>query len=235
MKIFIFNGSYQGKKSLGEYFSNQLSSAFKGEFENSEISYYSLKNSYIQNCRGCSRCFYYHECLLNDDMSKLKNDMLSSDLIILISPVFVHDVSGGMKNFIDRIGYWTHLMKLSGRTCITVSVSSNNGNQFVNDYLRKVSEFLGLSILFDIEIQGVYANPLIIDTYVKECVRRVRKAYRNESFPITDNQEKIFKFNQQKYSKDVKESIEHQYWKKNNMLEFETFKEYYDYCFKCKN
>lgn len=37
------------------------------------------------------------------------------------SPVYMHNVSSGMKNFLDRIAYWSHIFALRGKNAMVIA------------------------------------------------------------------------------------------------------------------
>jgi multimeric flavodoxin WrbA len=74
-------------------------------------------------CRGCRMCFDQREemCSLKDDLLELKAKMSSSDGIILASPVYVQDVSGTVKNWMDRLAHACHRPAFAGKSALLVA------------------------------------------------------------------------------------------------------------------
>lgn len=64
----------------------------------------------IQPCRGCRLCFDRGEnaCPLKDDILRLHGEIISSDCVVLATPVYVNDVSSTMKTLIDRLAFVCH-------------------------------------------------------------------------------------------------------------------------------
>ena len=69
------------------------------------------------------------KCILSDDFRSIAKLMLKSDLIILGSPVYFHDVSGQIKNLIDRTYSLWHERQLKGKRIIPVAVCAESGNE----------------------------------------------------------------------------------------------------------
>ena len=69
-----------------------------------------LSDLRIELCRGCRACFDRGEdhCPHHDDLPTLRDKLLHADGVILSSPVYVNDVSGTMKNVIDRLAFTCH-------------------------------------------------------------------------------------------------------------------------------
>jgi multimeric flavodoxin WrbA len=68
-------------------------------------------------CRGCRVCFDQGEtkCPMKDDLLSIYEKMLASDGLILASPVYVNDVNGIMKNWIDRMAFLCHRPAFAGK------------------------------------------------------------------------------------------------------------------------
>jgi multimeric flavodoxin WrbA len=81
----------------------------------------------IRPCRGCRTCFDRGEdaCPLKDDVARIRSRIEVSDAIMMASPVYVDDVSGLMKNLMDRLAYLCHRPALGGKyACVLASVGS---------------------------------------------------------------------------------------------------------------
>jgi multimeric flavodoxin WrbA len=71
----------------------------------------------VRPCRGCRACFDRGEnaCPLKDDIPFIRSQMDAADALILASPVYVDDVSGLVKNWMDRLAYLCHRPALGGK------------------------------------------------------------------------------------------------------------------------
>jgi multimeric flavodoxin WrbA len=74
-------------------------------------------------CRGCRACFDHGEeaCPLHDDLPLIRSRMDDADALILASPVYVDDVSGLVKNWMDRLAYLSHRPAMGGKYAFTVA------------------------------------------------------------------------------------------------------------------
>jgi NAD(P)H-dependent FMN reductase len=68
-------------------------------------------------CRGCRLCFDRGEehCPLKDDLPSIKAKMDEADGFVVASPVYVNDVNGVAKNWMDRLAYVCHRPALAGK------------------------------------------------------------------------------------------------------------------------
>jgi multimeric flavodoxin WrbA len=120
MKIVTLIGSYRKKGNTARIVEKigvelRIQAAALGE--NMELETVFLGEQNIGFCRGCRACFDRGEerCPLKDDLLPLKARLQVADAIIAASPVYVDDVSGLMKNWIDRMAHLCHRPGLPGK------------------------------------------------------------------------------------------------------------------------
>ncbi|MEM0380208.1 MAG: flavodoxin family protein [Desulfurococcaceae archaeon] len=75
----------------------------------------------IKPCIGClcddeSICRY--PCIIKDDFNKIGEKILESHAIIFVSPIYWYNVSGVLKNFIDRMTCFEHMIFINGRSIV---------------------------------------------------------------------------------------------------------------------
>lgn len=103
MKITVFNGSPRAK--LGN--TNVLVESFLegAKQAGAETEQVYLSKYKINPCRGCKTCWEKTpgRCAQKDDMEKLIAKVISSDVLGFATPVYADNVSGLLKNFIDRL------------------------------------------------------------------------------------------------------------------------------------
>ncbi|HPH94246.1 MAG TPA: NAD(P)H-dependent oxidoreductase [Anaerolineaceae bacterium] len=131
MKILMIIGS--GRRSgnteqIGELLTAHLQQEARQHRVELEVETVYLGQQSFQFCRGCRVCFDRGEalCPLKDGALDLKNRMLAADGIVLASPVYVDDVSGLMKNFIDRMCHMCHRPQLAGKTAYAIATTGSS-------------------------------------------------------------------------------------------------------------
>ncbi len=132
MKIMILTGSYrkQGNTaSAAGILSDALQGADDGEVETIPLAYRD-----VRPCRGCRLCFDEGEgaCPHDDDVLSIRAKMREVDAVIAASPIYVDDVSGTMKTWIDRMAFVCHRPEFGGKCSyfITTSAGSPAGHAF---------------------------------------------------------------------------------------------------------
>jgi multimeric flavodoxin WrbA len=130
MNVLLLNSSYRtnGNTALA------LDSLKGGLLERGiGVDEINLAHKDIRPCRGCRLCFDRGEgsCPLRDDLAQIREAIESHEVTVFASPVYVEDVNGVMKNFIDRMAYNCHRPRFFSRGAFMLTTSgagsSNHG------------------------------------------------------------------------------------------------------------
>lgn len=78
-----------------------------------------------------------------DDISLLENKILSSDIFIVASPVYLHYMSGDLKMILDRLSWWAHTLRLQGKPVVVLSTNGSNGETSVTEPLSEIMTVMG--------------------------------------------------------------------------------------------
>jgi putative NADPH-quinone reductase/putative sterol carrier protein len=103
-KIVVFDGGPRNTKfSKTTFMVNHFCRGAKSA--GADIEYVKLKDMKINPCTGCYTCWTKTpgECIFQDDMIDLRLKFRKADLIIFASPLYIFNVTGIMKNFLDRL------------------------------------------------------------------------------------------------------------------------------------
>ena len=139
MNLYI---SASNRKNNRYYLLNKLKS------END--TFISLADLDIKYCLGCNACQKNKEnqCVLRDDMSKIYDAITKCDNIIIMSPIYMNQITGILKNVLDRFNPYCASEKLKGKKIflITVGQMSEEEQQeicdSINNWFKSISEFL---------------------------------------------------------------------------------------------
>lgn len=223
MKYFAYVGSMRGKKSVGYKIVNCIHEHLKSESNSFEIL--TANNSSMNFCEGCLNCFKTGYCPLDlkDNLNVMKDMMKWADVLIIASPVYLHQVSGNIKTLIDRLSYWTHIFQLIGKRVIVCSETSTSGNEYAISYLKKAFSGMGGYVVGEIKVD-INTSPLDLNEMVEKCIENLEKSFIcPNTLKSTMFQEELFYVLKSKYMKlDTHES---QFWRKNGLLLYETFEE----------
>ncbi|MCX6789437.1 MAG: flavodoxin family protein [Candidatus Gribaldobacteria bacterium] len=81
-----------------------------------------LRQKNINHCKGCLSCDKLKKCVQRDDMQAIYPKMQAADVLIIGSPNYFDNVSGLMKDFIDRTNPFYKTDKLKNKKAFFVVV-----------------------------------------------------------------------------------------------------------------
>jgi multimeric flavodoxin WrbA len=126
MKILAIIGSYRKHGNTAraveciQHELELLASARGQTIENETLFLGELE---LDACRGCRTCFDRDEgkCPLKDGGLEMRARLLAADGLIVASPIYVDDVSGITKTWIDRLAFLCHRPALARQSVLLVT------------------------------------------------------------------------------------------------------------------
>ncbi len=194
MRITAFNGSPRGKGSnTGVMVSEFLAGAAARRARAEQVF---LSERKIAHCMGCFKCWTATpgKCVINDDMADLMEMVMSSDLIVLATPLYVDGVTAIMKDFMDRLiplidphfeedanGEWRHVKRFSSYP--DIAVISNCGMpgrqhfQVLKLHFRRMARNIHSKVTAEIYLDAgeLLKNQVLI---LKPIIAKYRKSLR---------------------------------------------------------
>lgn len=231
-KIFALIGSRQKKGNTITFVKKITEKLNKDKYE---IEYGFPQDYNIKPCIGCNTCFTNCKCVSNDELEVLQMKILSADLFIIASPVYMHYFTGDLKIIFDKLSWWTHTLRLQGKPVIILSTCCTNGHMTVIKPLGELLSYMGGNVIATAnaaQLPNQINNNKWLEEVSTEIVNRIEA---NIDLPPQSNKdiEKIFK--NQKYIVSLQkemykdagiEPAEYGYWVKTGMINFGTFEEY---------
>jgi multimeric flavodoxin WrbA len=106
VKILALNGSHRGNRGVTQGLINQV--ALGAADGGTEFETIVLAERKIEQCLGCEACHTersYLRCVFEekDDVKTIQAKMAEADIIIYATPIYIFNMSGLMKRFLDRI------------------------------------------------------------------------------------------------------------------------------------
>ena len=118
-----------------------------------DVLFYNLGEMKMSHCTGCNYCYRTGYCCMEDDAELLSKRIEEVDGIVLGSPTYASNVSGLMKDFIDR-GHFVIEQLLHKKYCITVASGENYGSQDTLKILKNLVLFSGGRLSGKLRIQA---------------------------------------------------------------------------------
>jgi len=103
MKITVFNGSPQAERGNTHVMVEAFLEGARAAGAETENIF--LAHKTIHHCAGCYTCWLKTpgKCAIRDDMAELLPKLQGSNLVVFATPLYVDNVTGIMKNFMDRM------------------------------------------------------------------------------------------------------------------------------------
>ena len=151
----------------------------------------------INYCLGCKSCFGGEgQCIQNDDVQKIMNDLLNSNLVIAASPSYWGDVTGQMKVFIDRctpycnVKHTDSFSKLKTKG-VAVAVRAGKNKKENENLVDTIEHFLGhlnIPLISNFTVEGVDTAE---DLKNKPEILRTAYEFGKSIIPLMEGQNEV--------------------------------------------
>lgn len=139
MKIIIINGSPRKNGATANILHIIEEKLIKNGVDTKFVN---LSEITMKHCAGCCSCYRTGHCYIDDDAEKLSKEIEKSDGIVIGSPTYASNVSGYLKQFIDR-GHFVIEQLLHNKYAITVATGENYGSNDTSKILTKLINYSG--------------------------------------------------------------------------------------------
>lgn len=218
MRILLISSSPRKKRSQTFLLASEVLKGLPKKGAKTEMVH--LCDLRIGFCRHCESCHKNPiSCPVKDDVRPLLNKMLESDGIIFASPVYIHQVTGYLKMFLDRSSHFIHCQRLLGKYVVAVATSGGGPQKQVLDYIKEYALTCGAQFVGGISTKVPVTG--YIKTKAKALGRRLAEAIKNKKefsaqiSSIRKRREYFGKIIQLR--KDIWPA-EYQYWKDRSWL-----------------
>lgn len=233
-KILIIIGSRNVNGNTSK-FANKIMSFLDSSYEKEFIFPQDLSLNAIDGSN-----FYFTDLNYNatTSLKDLKQKILSSDVLIVGSPVYVHYFSSDLKLLIENLASWTHTLRLQGKPTVVLSTCGTNGIDTVIKPLSDVLTFMGANVIATANASQI-PNQINNNDWLNEvgstiakrieiCIRKgaesnkfLEQVFRSNKNSILD-QKKL----QIKHKIKVSELGELKFWEDSGMINFDSFQDY---------
>ena len=112
------------------------------------------------NVKGCMACEYCHErgqgeCIQKDDMKEIYESLQDTDMLILASPIYYHNMSAQLKCVIDRFYSALYPKAPGSLKKVAMFLSSGDPDMYEGARFSYEGDFLGY---LGLEDGGIYTN-----------------------------------------------------------------------------
>lgn len=180
-----------------------------------------LGDADIRPCRGCRVCFDRGEamCPLKDDTLAIKARIHQADAIILGSPVYVGDVSGVVKTWIDRMAHVCHRPEFGGKPVYLIATTGGSATRHTLHTMQGAWISWGAHLVgwAGFKLGARTTRPEIAARYGKDIARIARRlfraAYTQAGIRPRFAALMVFKIQQISRSSAARDTLDYQYWR----------------------
>ena len=223
MKIIAIIGSYRkgGNTSrIVKMVAEKMQSAATQLSVPLEFEAIYLGHTNLRFCRGCRVCFDRGEdkCPLKDDLLALKARVQTADGVIFATPVYVDDVSGSMKNWIDRMAHVCHRPEFMGKCAYLLATTGGSPTGHTIRTLGTAASSWGFHVVGQAGFKtGALMPQAEIEARYQERAEKIaykfivairRKRYYWPGFLSL----MTFRIQQWHYQKKAQDSLDYRYW-----------------------
>jgi multimeric flavodoxin WrbA len=98
----------------------------------------------VTPCTACEGCSFSGICVFDDDVPLIIERMKEADGIVFASPVYIDNISGQMKVFVDRLADAIHYQILAGKYGCSVATTHTSGGEEIVAYQNHVLNYLAV-------------------------------------------------------------------------------------------
>lgn len=150
MKIVLINSSGRPNGNtdrLLKVLENELIKTAERQRNSIEIRHVILSEMEIKSCRGCRCCFDKGDCPLKDAVVEIEALITDCDALVLAGPVYMEDINGIMKTWIDRMAFHAHRPTFFDKYAIVISTSGAGTSNHSLNTMRNALMAWGFHIL----------------------------------------------------------------------------------------
>ncbi len=138
MKVLALTGSPRTGGNSDILTDRFLKGAEEAGHETRKIS---LAKAGISPCTACGHCLQNNgQCVFSDDMEKIEDEIMSSDVVVLSTPVYYYSVSRQMKIFIDRT--YNRFRDFAGKKFYYILTSADRSHKCIDDAVVALHGFV---------------------------------------------------------------------------------------------
>lgn len=168
-KILLINASNRKKNTY------KLLSSIEGILKNKgyKTEIISLSNYKIDFCKGCEACILKGNCFVKDEVDIIMKKIIESDGIVIGTPVYLNNMSGILKTFIDRTCSWFHRSEVAQKPTLLVANTQGSGLKNTINSIKEAMIQWGVSFGGAITRSGRSFNKPIEEKEVADFIKLI--------------------------------------------------------------
>ncbi|MCK4521525.1 MAG: flavodoxin family protein [Nanoarchaeota archaeon] len=135
-----------------------------------------LRNLDIKHCIGCCVCEKAGKCPIEDDMQEILKKLEEADAIVIGSPTYFDNVTGLLKNFMDRMHPLYNKFKLKNKKFAVISTGSADQNSIKGtiDNLKKFGEIMKMNLVGTVSVNDKHIKDEEVINELKKLGQKLK-------------------------------------------------------------
>ncbi len=229
MNVLILTASFRTKGNTSrilDRLTDRLTGLCAQQGMDIHIQQINLADINLTYCHGCRVCFDRGEthCPFWNEIGPVKTALQPADVWIFSSPVYVDDVSGIMKSFLDRMAHVNHRPEFAGKYAFLLTTSGAGSSGHAARTLANTLRTWGVYIIGQKDfVAGALSTPDELNKRFNKNIDRIAakivEAFRNENALTPSIVSLIFfKVQQALWQRNKEDSIDYHYWESKGWL-----------------
>ena len=139
-----------------------------------EVELISLRKNKINYCEACYGCRKTGKCVQKDGMNEILEKMLEADVLVLATPIYMYDVCGQLKTFIDRI--LPKYTEIKNKDLYFIATCAENDKNAISSAIQTVQGLI--DCLEEVELKDVIYGTGLYDVGEAANSKTYSEAYQ---------------------------------------------------------
>lgn len=135
-----------------------------------------LRDKNIKHCEGCLSCHNRFDCIIKDDMAEIREKILNTDVFIIGTPRYFDNMTGLLKDFIDRLHPFYRPELLKNKKVILIMVGGGeieSSSRHLAATTSGLIKYLKLDLVGSFCFKALHSDELRQDTTAKEQIENI--------------------------------------------------------------
>ena len=142
-----------------------------------------LRDKNISHCRGCLSCDKTNKCAIHDDMDEIMEKLKAAEVLVFGTPNYFDNVSGIVKDFIDRTNPFYKTDILKGKKVIAVVAGGGkleNSKKIIDGAIKSFVNAHRMNQIGSACFQGLGPGEIVEkDSKSGEIIENISKKIKN--------------------------------------------------------
>ena len=219
--IFIIKAS-PSKEGVGDYIMKKIVETLDDSSYGTNVIVYDQSYEY-ENLKYKQNSLHHFLYENTKEQTLFEKNIMGSEAIILICPVYFRHMPGEFKLTLDSFSYRSHEFPLIGKRVVLFTYCASNGAYELTDYFKMIFSSLGADI---ISTQSYYISNGILQeelSRLKQNISKMLDQIEKNIYRVTSKQEKLFQYYKDIVNDELQKGVvtsKHKRWKE--LLNYES-------------